>query len=287
MATQPKMSAQVVLSVVFGALCVATVAYAALRERPFVDDRQYVLIRVLAALGAGGIAAILPGFFNVELRPGSALAIRGGGALGIFAIVFLADPPGLVAPASSEPNAVKACDVNDTRSCRCPPNRVGTQTCSTEGQWGTCVCQELVCEPGASRECPCVGEQRGVQACDRDGMWRDCTCERFESSVAGPLGELGRPGGTSAIGPPLPGLWTNGIVTVSFVVEGSHVRLVDASGLGVRGEGTLEGRNLTLHITTTYLGSGTAELVWDGANMLSGTVTSAEGTVPSMFVRFL
>ena len=53
---------------------------------------QETIFRVLLALSAAGVAALLPGFITVKLGK----FIRAGGALAVFAIVYFFNPPELI-----------------------------------------------------------------------------------------------------------------------------------------------------------------------------------------------
>lgn len=87
-----------ILAFSFGVVFCAILAYAGLRSQPITDARQFFLLRVLAALCAGGIGAVLPGFLDVNFKN----FIRSGGALGAFAIVFLINPPAIVGAENDE-----------------------------------------------------------------------------------------------------------------------------------------------------------------------------------------
>jgi len=53
---------------------------------------QYTVFRIVLALAAAGIAAIIPGFLNVQFRT----LVRAGGAIGVFVIVYFFSPAELV-----------------------------------------------------------------------------------------------------------------------------------------------------------------------------------------------
>lgn len=52
--------------------------------------------RVILAVACAGIAAVIPGFLQLELKHSAATAIRAGGALAVFALVYLTNPPELI-----------------------------------------------------------------------------------------------------------------------------------------------------------------------------------------------
>jgi hypothetical protein len=59
---------------------------------PNPTDRQFEIIRTVLALAAGGVAAAIPGLLNLQLGTGSKLAIRAGGAIAVFVIVYFYSP---------------------------------------------------------------------------------------------------------------------------------------------------------------------------------------------------
>jgi hypothetical protein len=56
---------------------------------------QLFVFRIVLALAAAGIAAIVPGLINFESKT-PLYAIRGGGALAVFLLVYLVNPPALL-----------------------------------------------------------------------------------------------------------------------------------------------------------------------------------------------
>ena len=59
---------------------------------------QYTVFRIVLALAAGGVAAMIPGF--IQLQMGSWL--RAGGAIAVFALVYFYNPAQLVVPPPEE-----------------------------------------------------------------------------------------------------------------------------------------------------------------------------------------
>ena len=57
---------------------------------------QYLVFRVVLALAAAGVAAMLPGFLEVNIPNW----LRAGGALAVFVVVYFYNPAALVAPIS-------------------------------------------------------------------------------------------------------------------------------------------------------------------------------------------
>jgi hypothetical protein len=81
----------VILAFVFGVVFV-TALLALVIFIPNPTPPQFEVIRIILALAAGGVAAMIPGFLNLKLGLGSNLALRAGGALAVFAIVYFYSP---------------------------------------------------------------------------------------------------------------------------------------------------------------------------------------------------
>ena len=58
---------------------------------------QYLVFRIVLAMAVSGVAAMIPGFLEVNV-PG---VVRAGGALAVFVIVFFYNPAALVVSSSS------------------------------------------------------------------------------------------------------------------------------------------------------------------------------------------
>jgi len=59
---------------------------------PCPTSAQQAIFRLMMALGAGGIAVILPGLFEVNT-----MGVKAGSAIGVFALVYLVNPAGAIA----------------------------------------------------------------------------------------------------------------------------------------------------------------------------------------------
>ena len=95
------MSAQVVTAFVFGVVFVVGLIVLAItfpRPTPF----QYNVFRVVLALAAAGVVAMIPGFINLEVSVIAGLLIRAGGALAVFAVVFFFNPAQLAIQGASQ-----------------------------------------------------------------------------------------------------------------------------------------------------------------------------------------
>src|SRR5260370_23409273 len=59
---------------------------------PRPTETQWFIFRVVLALAAGGVGALIPGLINVQAGP----YVRAGGALALFVLVYWFNPPKLV-----------------------------------------------------------------------------------------------------------------------------------------------------------------------------------------------
>ena len=78
----------IVLAFVFGCLAVAAVLWLAFRSDSM-NDRQFEILRIVLALAGGGVGAVIPGFLDVTVKAGTKLALRAGGALAVFVVLYL------------------------------------------------------------------------------------------------------------------------------------------------------------------------------------------------------
>ena len=53
---------------------------------------QYNIFRITLSLAAAGIAAMMPGFINLEITSDLGLLIRAGGAIAVFVLVYFYNP---------------------------------------------------------------------------------------------------------------------------------------------------------------------------------------------------
>ena len=83
---------QQIAAFAFGVLFVVLMLFIAVFI-PHPSDFQYLVFRIVLALAAAGVAAMIPGFLHVSVST----FLRAGGALAVFAIVFFYNPASLVA----------------------------------------------------------------------------------------------------------------------------------------------------------------------------------------------
>ncbi|MBY5637730.1 hypothetical protein HFO39_23670 [Rhizobium leguminosarum] len=79
----------------FGVVFVAAILALAVFV-PYPTTYQYTVFRIVLALAAAGVAALIPGFLEVSLRTKVSTAIKAGGAIAVFVIVFFFSPAALV-----------------------------------------------------------------------------------------------------------------------------------------------------------------------------------------------
>lgn len=75
------------------------------RNQPISDANLVIISRILFAICAAVIGATVPGFIDLSWK-GVGLSIRAGGALALFVLVYLANPPVILSgPAWLDPNS--------------------------------------------------------------------------------------------------------------------------------------------------------------------------------------
>jgi hypothetical protein len=80
-----------VLAFLFGCVALAVVLWLAFRGQDL-SDQQFEILRTVLALAGGGIAAVIPGFLDVDLKTTTKLALRAGGALAVFVVLYFWSP---------------------------------------------------------------------------------------------------------------------------------------------------------------------------------------------------
>jgi len=92
MATRPGTNwLETVLAFGFGLAALATVLWLAFRGGDL-TEQQFEILRIVLALAGGGVGAIIPGFLHLNLKAGSTLALRAGGALAVFVVLYFWSP---------------------------------------------------------------------------------------------------------------------------------------------------------------------------------------------------
>lgn len=85
------MAMQIAIAFTFGVLFVIVLLVLAI-VFPKPTSFQYSVFRIVLSIAAAGVAAMIPGFINIELESTVGLIVRAGGALAVFVIVFFFNP---------------------------------------------------------------------------------------------------------------------------------------------------------------------------------------------------
>lgn len=93
--------AQIIAAFIFGISFVVTLLVIAVKF-PNPTSFQYSVFRITLSLAAAGVAAMIPGFINLDLSSGTQILIRAGGAIAVFVIVFFFNPAPLILNKSME-----------------------------------------------------------------------------------------------------------------------------------------------------------------------------------------
>jgi hypothetical protein len=87
---------EIFLAFSFGFAFCGILAFIVLRGTPITDPALIFVLRVLTALSAAAVVAVIPGFIDLNLATRTVLGVRAGGAIVVFVLVFAANPPELV-----------------------------------------------------------------------------------------------------------------------------------------------------------------------------------------------
>jgi hypothetical protein len=79
------------LAFLFGCIALAAVLWLAFRGDS-VNNQQFEILRIVLALAGGGVGAVIPGFLDVNVNTGTKLALRAGGALAVFVVLYFWSP---------------------------------------------------------------------------------------------------------------------------------------------------------------------------------------------------
>jgi hypothetical protein len=91
--TQPAPTHRLELSLafLFGCVAIGVVLWLAFKADTF-SEQQFEILRIVLALAGGGVGAVIPGFLDVSMKAGAKLALRAGGALAVFVILYFWSP---------------------------------------------------------------------------------------------------------------------------------------------------------------------------------------------------
>jgi hypothetical protein len=82
---------QILGASLFGVVFVVTFLVIAVRF-PNPTEFQRTVFRIILALSAAGVAAMIPGFISLEMGASQGLALRAGGAIAVFTLVYFFNP---------------------------------------------------------------------------------------------------------------------------------------------------------------------------------------------------
>jgi hypothetical protein len=75
----------------FGCVFVAVILALAFAGNTL-DDRRFEILRIVLALAGGGIGGVIPGFLDLNMKAGTKMALRAGGGLAVFIILYFWSP---------------------------------------------------------------------------------------------------------------------------------------------------------------------------------------------------
>ena len=87
----PKRRLEMGLAFVFGCVAIGVVLWLAFRGQT-INEQQFEILRIVLALAGGGVGAVIPGFLDVGMKAGVKLALRAGGALAVFVVLYFWSP---------------------------------------------------------------------------------------------------------------------------------------------------------------------------------------------------
>ena len=87
----------ILLAFVFGCVFVAVVLALAFKGGTL-DDRRFEILRIVLALAGGGVGGVIPGFLDLNMKAGAKWALRAGGGLAVFIVLYFWSPAHWSAP---------------------------------------------------------------------------------------------------------------------------------------------------------------------------------------------
>src|SRR5580704_13964033 len=88
---QPTRRLEIGLAFAFGCIAIGVVLWLAFRGESL-NDQQFEILRIVLALAGGGVGAVVPGLLDLHLKAGTQLALRAGGALAVFVVLYFWSP---------------------------------------------------------------------------------------------------------------------------------------------------------------------------------------------------
>ena len=87
----PTRRLEIGLAFVFGCVASAAVLWLAFKGQNL-SDQQFEILRIVLALAGGGVGAVIPGFLDVSVKASTKVALRAGGALAVFVVLYFWSP---------------------------------------------------------------------------------------------------------------------------------------------------------------------------------------------------
>ncbi len=81
------------LLIIFGVIFISVLLFISIKKGGFAPQ-QFFVIRVVLAISAAAISAILPGY--ISLPSSAQIPISAGGAMALFAVIYFLNPPNLM-----------------------------------------------------------------------------------------------------------------------------------------------------------------------------------------------
>jgi hypothetical protein len=107
------------LAFAFGVVFLATILWLAFHNGDMTAP-QFEILRSVLAIAGGGATAVIPGFLDINLRSEKKLALRAGGALAVFVILYFWSPAHWATPhektgsSINAPNGIAAETINNS-----------------------------------------------------------------------------------------------------------------------------------------------------------------------------
>jgi hypothetical protein len=79
------------LAFAFGCVFVAVILTLAFTSSSL-DDRRFEILRIVLSLAGGGIGGVIPGFLDLNMKAGTKWALRAGGGLAVFIVLYFWSP---------------------------------------------------------------------------------------------------------------------------------------------------------------------------------------------------
>ena len=89
---------RILLAFAFGCVFVAVVLTLAFMGKQSKMTGDFEILRIVLALAGGGVGGVIPGFLDVNMKVGAKWALRAGGGLAVFIVLYFWSPAHWIAP---------------------------------------------------------------------------------------------------------------------------------------------------------------------------------------------